>query len=832
MGKAGDRSAPRYVLQIVEGPNAGKTFALAKEKVTIGRLKKHDLVLSDPAVSGTHATVTVSDFGCFIQDMKSSHGTVVNGQKVTSETSLSNGAQIVLGNSKFVFRVLPGVKQEPAPAPAGAEPQAPVAAPEAAAEPAAAAEAEEGAADDMQLDADQLDFDAAADDSDEGPVSVLDYGEREGIPILPFAVMGVITLVIILFIVHIKTRREGGLLGMMRAKKNLLRPYHAFKGEVGGDGIPQGWHAAGRGYQWSVKDDPDLGKFACAQSAAGCSPASQGQLIRAKPIRVADRYGYRISGKIKASQCQGVAAVKIRWACAGYPYYAFDQFVDVVAKDTEWLNVSRVVPIPPGASTLTVSCAVFGNVGTVGFGELKLNDSSALEKAPTNYEVEYPDNLLITPTDRGVVNVLSNSNPVLWNGELTATSAGPSGFTRQALSGSVEGYPSLDEESRCLVFAGTMWLPSGQKPLGYVERLLARPDGIDLEFTLTPPPGVKNIVPGISFAASPELVSSGALVLQAGQYVAKKGPFTIEAAEEIIWGEEPDRVILSYDKPGALRYEVQGDRHVVAYIGPSQTATAAAEIKLKVTITNISVKKDAVFDEGIAKVASLLEGKQWGQAIAEARSLQKVAVFHVEQLKKVQEKVDAILAAFDTRVKEVQKQLATAGKTETAEDLARAEEAIEKLLKPVEGTELEPKVTALEKVLAETRLRIAAAFEAAAKRYVDRALEHRKKGELLVSRIYLDNVMRQYPRTQVARNAAKLLKTVLEELEVAKWRADKLEAAKGAERIKFWSKAKERYQEIIDKHPDSKEAAEARKRLVAVQEAEKQQKQEPKQPKN
>ena len=821
MGKAADKSPPRYVLQIVEGPNAGRTFALAKEKVVIGRLKKHDLVLSDAAISGTHAVVTVTEFGCFIQDMNSTHGTLVNGQKITSDTSLTNGAQIVLGNSKFVFRVLPGATQRPAATPA-AKPKAPEPAPQAAPEPAQ---------DEMQLDADQLDFDGAADESEGEHVSVLDYGGREGIPILPFAVVGAVTLIAILAIVHIKTKNKGGLWGMIRPEKNLLRPYAAFDGELGGSGTPQGWQAAGQGYQWSVKEDPDLGKFASAQSTAGCSPASQGQLLRAKAIRVADRYGYRLSGKIKANQCQGIATVKLRWACAGYPFYAFEQFLDVVAQDTEWVDVSRIVPIPPGASTITVSCAVFGRVGTAGFAELKLNDSSVLDKAPTNYEVEYPDNLLIKPTDRGVVNVLSNSNPVLWNGELTATSAGPPHFARQALSAAVEGYPSIDEETHCLVFAGKMWLPGSRKPMSYLERLVAQPEGIDLDFTLTPPPGVKHIIPGVSFAVSPDLMSSGALVLQAGKYVPKTGPFSVEEAEEIVWGTDPDRVILSYDKPGLLKYEVLDGRHIIAYIGPSQTVTAAAEAKTKVTITNISVKKDAVFETGIATAESLLGDKQWGKAITHARSLLEVAVFSEEQLGKVKENIAAITADLDKRVQEVQKQIAQAEKAQTVEGMAKVEDDIEKLLKPVEGTELEPKVAALEKALASARLRVRAVFEAAAKRYVDRAKEHRQKGELLIARIYLDNVMRQYPRTQVAQDAAAVLKAVLKELEVAQWLADKLESARGAERIKFWSKARERYQEIIDKHPDSKEAAEARKRLADLKQAEAQQEQEPKQPK-
>jgi pSer/pThr/pTyr-binding forkhead associated (FHA) protein len=55
---------------------------LSKERMTLGRHPRNDIVLSHPAVSGEHgAIVTILD-DSFLEDLHSTNGTFVNGHRI------------------------------------------------------------------------------------------------------------------------------------------------------------------------------------------------------------------------------------------------------------------------------------------------------------------------------------------------------------------------------------------------------------------------------------------------------------------------------------------------------------------------------------------------------------------------------------------------------------------------------------------------------------------------------------------------------------------------------------------------------------------------------
>jgi ribosome-associated protein YbcJ (S4-like RNA binding protein) len=55
---------------------------LAKERVTIGRKPYNDIVIDHRAVSGQHATITLMLEDAILEDLGSTNGTFVNGEKV------------------------------------------------------------------------------------------------------------------------------------------------------------------------------------------------------------------------------------------------------------------------------------------------------------------------------------------------------------------------------------------------------------------------------------------------------------------------------------------------------------------------------------------------------------------------------------------------------------------------------------------------------------------------------------------------------------------------------------------------------------------------------
>jgi pSer/pThr/pTyr-binding forkhead associated (FHA) protein len=73
---------------------------LSATTVRIGRAPENDIVVSDPTASREHAEIRNVAGGYRIVDLDSSHGTFVNGQRVT-DAALSDGDVVRVGSSAF-----------------------------------------------------------------------------------------------------------------------------------------------------------------------------------------------------------------------------------------------------------------------------------------------------------------------------------------------------------------------------------------------------------------------------------------------------------------------------------------------------------------------------------------------------------------------------------------------------------------------------------------------------------------------------------------------------------------------------------------------------------
>ncbi len=100
-----------------KGELAGRTAALAKAQVVIGRdPTAADVVLADAMVSRLHARITWLASEYIIEDLGSSNGTSVNGQRLTAFRALGSGDRITIGQNVFAFHIADPAA-EPAPAP-------------------------------------------------------------------------------------------------------------------------------------------------------------------------------------------------------------------------------------------------------------------------------------------------------------------------------------------------------------------------------------------------------------------------------------------------------------------------------------------------------------------------------------------------------------------------------------------------------------------------------------------------------------------------------------------------------------------------------------------
>jgi EmrB/QacA subfamily drug resistance transporter len=83
-------------LKIISGPGAGESMTV-RGSATIGRDEGSDLRVQDLEVSRSHAKVTVQDGTAWIDDLKSTNGTYVNGGRVVERQSLFGGDRIQVG---------------------------------------------------------------------------------------------------------------------------------------------------------------------------------------------------------------------------------------------------------------------------------------------------------------------------------------------------------------------------------------------------------------------------------------------------------------------------------------------------------------------------------------------------------------------------------------------------------------------------------------------------------------------------------------------------------------------------------------------------------------
>ena len=88
-----------YALKFISGKYQGGEFPLKADKqIVIGRSSELDMVLVEDMVSRKHAKITISNGAITIEDLSSTNGTFVNGEKV-KQARLKEGDRILIGTS-------------------------------------------------------------------------------------------------------------------------------------------------------------------------------------------------------------------------------------------------------------------------------------------------------------------------------------------------------------------------------------------------------------------------------------------------------------------------------------------------------------------------------------------------------------------------------------------------------------------------------------------------------------------------------------------------------------------------------------------------------------
>lgn len=104
------RPAPQPVRQrppalvVTDGPLAGTTIPLGRSDVIVGRSPDSALVLDDTYSSSRHARFFQAEGSWWIEDLNSTNGTYVGGQRIVATTRLEPGVPIVIGRTTMELR--------------------------------------------------------------------------------------------------------------------------------------------------------------------------------------------------------------------------------------------------------------------------------------------------------------------------------------------------------------------------------------------------------------------------------------------------------------------------------------------------------------------------------------------------------------------------------------------------------------------------------------------------------------------------------------------------------------------------------------------------------
>jgi len=89
-------------IQVIQGPDKGRTFELVNGENVIGR-EGDPVALSDKTASRKHARMTFQDNQWFLEDLGSGNGTFLNGVRIKASSRLQRGDQLRCGGSLLVF---------------------------------------------------------------------------------------------------------------------------------------------------------------------------------------------------------------------------------------------------------------------------------------------------------------------------------------------------------------------------------------------------------------------------------------------------------------------------------------------------------------------------------------------------------------------------------------------------------------------------------------------------------------------------------------------------------------------------------------------------------
>src|SRR5215208_2200578 len=99
--------ASQFQLIMRSGPTPGAAFTLEGDQITIGRDSVNEVVINDAEISRRHARLTFQGGKYVLEDLGSTNGTFVNGQRLAGPRVLKSGEVVSFGEQiVLVFEMI------------------------------------------------------------------------------------------------------------------------------------------------------------------------------------------------------------------------------------------------------------------------------------------------------------------------------------------------------------------------------------------------------------------------------------------------------------------------------------------------------------------------------------------------------------------------------------------------------------------------------------------------------------------------------------------------------------------------------------------------------
>lgn len=94
----------RISIAIIAGADAGTVYRVERPRITIGR-SGADLTINDSEASRQHAAIEVRDAVIVLEDLKSTNGTLIDGEKVSAPSELQDKSEFQIGGTTLMIIV-------------------------------------------------------------------------------------------------------------------------------------------------------------------------------------------------------------------------------------------------------------------------------------------------------------------------------------------------------------------------------------------------------------------------------------------------------------------------------------------------------------------------------------------------------------------------------------------------------------------------------------------------------------------------------------------------------------------------------------------------------